>query len=590
MITGLSRPIKDFLRQDRQYQIPRYQREYVWEEKQWDDLFDDLLKNYQKHNEKPSVEAHFIGSIVILEEKNDRYSRANVIDGQQRLTTFFILLLAIMRTANIYGHHELFEGVRDYLKTKSSIGEKYDKFTNEDNPYFKSLLDNCSTYTENIDMIKDNQDIEKRKYDFQEKFLYKCFLHMFNRIDNCLNNKTIDLKEFTSRIMETVVIETISTNVSESYTIFEILNARGKQLENHELIKNYIMRYYEPTDCGDVALKDWKTLIDLLKNNAVKPRNFFDHYASHKYDRTKEKAGQTKLSTYDYIVQNENQNSKNLLDDFIKKAKLYVLFNKPNNFPSNLNQNYQRIGDGLKFFKGRSKTQFRPLFLSLFSRLYNPDITQEIISDEDGFALADIIYFLEKFFFVYGVVLKCQNKPLEKIVHKHAFLIETCDEEDLEEIITNLKIDLSLMLPDYITFENAFCNLGYSRKNVRYSEENGNKDDVKYILALYERYLRKNNIFDESFSIEHVHKDTGTDTYCKIGNLICLDADENSRLGTKPASAKMATYRASQFETAKKIAADYDGKWEQAQIDSRGKEIARILYYDIWGIESKETA
>lgn len=146
------------------------------------------------------------------------------------------------------------------------------------------------------------------------------------------------------------------------------------------------------------------------------------------------------------------------------------------------------------------------------------------------------------------------------------------------------------MLPDYITFENAFCNLGYSRKNVRYSDENGNKDDVKYILALYERYLRKNNIFDESFSIEHVHKDTGTDTYCKIGNLICLDADENSRLGTKPASAKMATYRASQFETAKKIAADYDGKWEQAQIDSRGKEIARILYYDIWGIESKETA
>ena len=121
-------------------------------------------------------------------------------------------------------------------------------------------------------------------------------------------------------------------------------------------------------------------------------------------------------------------------------------------------------------------------------------------------------------------------------------------------------------------------------------DENGNKDDVKYILSLYEKYLRKSNVFDEPFSIEHVHKDTGTDAYCKIGNLICLDADENSRLGTKPASAKIPTYKVSQFETAKKIAKDYNGKWEQTQIDERGKEIAQILYYDIWKVKSKEIA
>lgn len=446
MITGLSRPIKDFLRQDRQYLIPRYQREYVWEEKQWDDLFDDLLKNYLKHKESSAIEGHFIGSIVILEEKRDRYSNAHVIDGQQRLTTFFVLMLAIMRIANIQGKKDLFEGVKDYLKTKSSIGEKYDKFSNEDNPYFKQILDNCATYTDNVDLISQNQDIEKKKYDFQEKFINKCFLHLFNRINQCLNQGIIDLSDFTGRIMETIVIETISTNVSESYTIFEILNARGKQLENHELIKNYIMRYYEPTDCGDIALKDWKLLIDLLKKGNVQPRSFFDHYASHKYDRSKEKKGKTKLSTYDYIVQNENQDSKNLLSDFISKAKLYVLFNKPDNFPCYLNQHYQRIGDGLRFFKGRGKTQFRPLFLSLFSRLYNPELDNETIKENDGCDLADIVFFLEKFFFVYGVVLRCQNKPLEKVVHKYAYLINHSSNEELLDVIDELKIDLSTML------------------------------------------------------------------------------------------------------------------------------------------------
>ena len=107
------------------------------------------------------------------------------------------------------------------------------------------------------------------------------------------------------------------------------------------------------------------------------------------------------------------------------------------------------------------------------------------VKDEDGSALADIIYFLEKFFFVYGVVLKCQNKPLEKIVHKHAFSISSCEKEKLEDAISELKIDLSMMLPDYVTFENAFCNLGYSRKNIRYSDDNGNKDDVKYMCLCF---------------------------------------------------------------------------------------------------------
>ncbi len=585
MITGLSRPIKDFLRQDRQYLIPRYQREYVWEEKQWDDLFNDLFKNYRKHIDNPTIEGHFIGSVVILEEKTGRYSHAHVIDGQQRLTTFFVLLLAIMRTANINKQLDLFEGVRDYLKAKSSIGEKYDKFSNEENPYFKAILDICSNYAEDIELIKDNKDIAKNKYDFQEKFINQCFLHMFARINEKITEGTLSLSDFTSRIMETVVIETISTNVSESYTIFEILNARGKQLENHELIKNYIMRYYEPTDEGDIALRDWNLLNAILKKGSVKPRNFFDHYAIHKYSKEKEKKGKEKPSTYDYIIQNENQDSKQLLKDLIYKANIYVLFSKPSSFPSDLNKYYRRIGDSLAFFKGRGKTQFRPLFLSIFNRLYDPSINQETISENDGFDLADITYFLEKFYFVYGVVLRCENKPLEKIVHKHAYLIQACSPDKLEECLTNLKIDLSMMLPDYVTFENAFCNLGYSRRNIRYSDDNGNKDDVKYILSIYEKYLRDTTQLDESFSIEHIHKDTGKDTYCKIGNLICLKEEDNSRLGSKPTSQKITTYRTSCFETAKKIAAEYDGKWEQAQIDARGKELAKILYYDIWKVD-----
>lgn len=584
MISGMSKPIKDFLRQDRQYLIPRYQREYVWEEKQWTDLFNDLLTNYNKWRENSNVEFHFIGSIVVLENKTDRYSIADVIDGQQRLTTFFILLLAIMRKANLLGNKALFEGIRDYLKAKSAVGERYDKFSNADNPYFKLLLDNCTTYTEQVDLINSNQDIIKKQYAFQEKFIYQCFIHMYSLLSNAMEIDGLDIVEFANRIMGTIIIETLSTNVSESYTIFEILNARGKQLENHELIKNYVMRYYEPTESGDVALKDWQLLMDLLKRNTVTPRNFFDHYITHRFDRSGEKKGKNNLTAYDYICRNCGQESKKLLDDLLEKAKLYVFFSKPSNYPVTVDNYSKRISDGLKFFKGRSKTQFRPLFLSLFSRLYNPTATGD--SDEMN-KLADVVFFLEKFFFIYGVVLKSQSKPLEKIVHRYAYLIENSKEEDLEKNIDFLKEELAKVLPDYTTFENAFCNLGYSRKNIRYSEDEGNKEDVQYILSLYEKHLRHSIEDIPIFSIEHIHKDTGTDIYCKIGNLVCLNADDNARLGSKPASSKIPTYRSSEFLSAQKIAEEYSGKWEQAQINARGKEIASVLYEDVWRTKGK---
>lgn len=574
MINGISKPIKDFLHMDRQYFIPRYQREYVWEEKQWSDLFNDLVQNYEKSKNTQGVECHFIGSIVILETKTDRYSKADIIDGQQRMTTFFILLLAIMRKANIEENKELFEGVRDYLKAKSAVGEKYDKFVNTDNPYFKMLLDNCTTYTEQIDLIENNQDIIKKQYAFQEKFIYKCFLHLFTLLSQSMENG-LDIVEFTSRIMGTIVIETTSTNVNESYTIFEILNARGKQLENHELIKNYVMRYYQPVESGDVALKDWQLLMDLLKKNTVTPRNFFDHYVSHRFDRSTEKKGKYNLTTYDYITRNCKQESKALLDDLLIKARLYVYFSKPLNFQVTDNDS-KRISDGLFFFKGRSKTQFRPLFLSLFSRLYKTDNPDKMKT------LSDTVFFLERFFFVYGVVLKCQSKPLEKIVHKYAFLIENSEDNKLQMIIKQLKEELSKVLPDYATFENAFCNLGYSMKNIRYSDEDGNKEDIRYILSLYEKHLRSNSADIEPFSIEHIHNDTGADIYCKLGNLVCLNVDDNTRLGSKSASAKIATYKTSEFLSAKEVASEYSGKWAQEEINARGKKIAKILYDDVW--------
>ena len=586
-ITGYSKPLTDILTVKRQYVIPRYQREYVWDTKQWEDLYTDLKLNYLQYLEDNRKESHFLGNIVILEEPKEFYTIAHVIDGQQRLTTLFLLLLAIMRKCNLIGTETAkaqFWGIKKILKDSTTSGVEFDKFTNDDNPYFKTILNTCAKYHENTAEILDNCDITKKRYVFEEKYLCRCFLFMFQKISDDYDNGIIDISKFANRVLNSIVIETKSTNIKESYTVFEILNARGKPLENHELIKNYIMRYYE-TNHPDIALNKWKELTEFLRKNKIGSKQFFDHYVSHMYDKSSEKKSGEKQTAFEYVKNNNKENNTaNLLEDFSYKAKLYALFHNPEiNFNGSSNTYCQLIKDNLRFFRGRNQTQFRPLFLSLFNRLYSFEDDPTKRNLENDKKLAEITLFLERFYFIFGIVLNEQPKVLEKSVHNSAFLINTCPEIDLDEQIKKLKEALATLLPDYITFEQAFLNLGYSNKNARYGDEEGNKKDIQYIIANYEKYLRGNNEELPPFSIEHIYKDSGEDKHCKIGNLMCLEEPLNTLSGNKTVKTKVEkTYPLSSFLSPKQIIKDFTGTFDEPEIIARGKAIASILFESVW--------
>ena len=78
-----------------QYVVPLYQRTYNWEEKQWEQLWDDLLEVYALSEPRN----HFIGSIVTqqIPASPESVSRYTLIDGQQRMTTLLILLSVIQQ-------------------------------------------------------------------------------------------------------------------------------------------------------------------------------------------------------------------------------------------------------------------------------------------------------------------------------------------------------------------------------------------------------------------------------------------------------------------------------------------------------------
>jgi uncharacterized protein with ParB-like and HNH nuclease domain len=113
----------EFLRQADQLTIPIYQRPYSWSRRQWEQLWSDIVRAAQ------SGEGHFVGSIVYIlgdDSEIGRVNPAQVIDGQQRLTTISLLLVALARHLEADGSRAEMTGQRlrsRYLVNRDEEGE-----------------------------------------------------------------------------------------------------------------------------------------------------------------------------------------------------------------------------------------------------------------------------------------------------------------------------------------------------------------------------------------------------------------------------------------------------------------------------------
>ena len=89
------------------YEIPKYQREYIWGTKQWEELFNDLMENGA---------GYFLGSIICINTTQDTLNnpKFEVVDGQQRLTTLSLLLAALYRSLRF-----LIRSLRRFMRSRN---------------------------------------------------------------------------------------------------------------------------------------------------------------------------------------------------------------------------------------------------------------------------------------------------------------------------------------------------------------------------------------------------------------------------------------------------------------------------------------
>ena len=250
--------IFEFLDGTKQMLIPLFQRPYEWNTREWNALWDDLLEQYENYNETVSA-SHFTGAIVTAPARSVPVgvSKFLVIDGQQRLTTFAVIVCTIRSL--IPRSTPQYRKLTKLLVNEDDGGLDYYKLlpTQPDRPAFQAL-------------VKEEEHEDSR---FSQAFEFFC--KKLKGADS--NGDAIDLDRMADALKTRLTVVAIHLGESDDpYLIFESLNAKGAPLTQADLIRNYILLRLHAHEQQHAYESAWLPMQSLLPGDHL--AEFMRHY------------------------------------------------------------------------------------------------------------------------------------------------------------------------------------------------------------------------------------------------------------------------------------------------------------------------
>jgi hypothetical protein len=298
------------------YCIPNYQRPYVWEKDQIIDLLDDIYIACDKDKESD----YFLGSLVLKETKNKDYIEYDVLDGQQRLTTLF-LLTAVIRdlTDNEQRqntcHESIFQkgnpddNIPERLRLIFEIRNDVKEFIDE---YIKQKNGTTSITSIKIEDLAQNKSVDKSVYNMANAILY-----MREYLQEKIRKNANFLDKFFPFFRNKVIlIYVASQNLDDAFRMFTVLNNRGIKLRNADILKADNLSLVKEKDKQQEYAKNWEKIENYFGDE-------FDNFLSHLQSiLTKQKASLTLLKEFENNIFAKNKLTKgNDFFDFVHKYK-----------------------------------------------------------------------------------------------------------------------------------------------------------------------------------------------------------------------------------------------------------------------------
>ncbi|MCQ2916087.1 DUF262 and DUF1524 domain-containing protein [Helicobacter pylori] len=336
--------------QNNQFVIPIYQRLYSWKKEQCEQLWDDIIKI--GGNDK--MNGHFIGSILYVLDDNTHSSPLLIIDGQQRLTTITLLLIALRNhlsdEVKILGKFSR-KKIESYLINSDKDGDKK----------FRLILSESDK-----DTLLSLIDKNKRKPSEPSVKI----MENFKLFEEWINKNTDKLEAIFKGLEKLIIVEiSLEREKDDPQLIFESMNSKGIELTQADLIRNYIIMETEVEKQKDFYNQYWRAMEEDFKQNETLFNRFVRHYLTIKTGKIpNEKRVYEAFKDYQ---QKEGIEIEVLLQDLQKYCGFFyqIVFKKEAD---------KDLNKALSFLVDLEKDVIYPLLLELYS-----DYKDGILSKQD---------------------------------------------------------------------------------------------------------------------------------------------------------------------------------------------------------------
>lgn len=560
-LNASSETLRKLLSNGTRYNVPPFQRDYSWERSEWAQLWEDIeaiLKEPDPDQKEPKTE-HYMGAVV-FQGQGRHLDTFTIIDGQQRLVTLSLLILAAIQVLNDVADegitpddnraraeelHRRYIGDRDPSSLKS--GAKL-TLNAENAEFYSRQIVQRDIPTRRANLSRSNRLLLEAFQFFQEKLR-----------ETFSGNHGEDIARFVNDqlALQLVFIRVDVESEQNAYAVFETLNARGTQLTSADLLKNYLLSVIARKSKSDAehAHAAWRRIADTVDTRNLP--EFLRHYLNS--IRSPFTRQERLFKTIKETVETREQ-AFDLLRSLEAAAVWYRASSDPedelwNEFPDAKRHVRELVLFGV--------TQYRSLLLAVGRQFSAPDVSQFL---RDCVVLS----------FRFNIIGNRNTNDLEFAFNSLASRIES------REITSAFTLRASIrdsIFPSDDEFREEFtrCEIRSGRR----------KKLIKYIFCRIERHLSQTDLdFDSTTAtIEHILPERGgmdwDDLFpreklerfaFRLGNYTLLETALNHEAGNIGYANKLPIYHRSQYRVSQMIDAE---EWTPIAIDKRQSKLAQ---------------
>ena len=250
------------------YSVPRFQRDYSWTTTEWDDLWQDIEGLFEEGGE----DEHYMGYLVLQSKDSKNF---DVIDGQQRLTTLSILVLAFLGNLQ-----KLIEDGMESEKNQLRLDQLRSTFIGYLDPVTLIPRSKLNLNRNNNNLYQTYlvplEKAPRRNLKATEHLMRKAYDWFFNIVKQKFSGdrKGDVFAHYIDSLSDKLFFTVITVNDElNAYKVFETLNARGVKLSSTDLLKNYLFAvvHNHGSDEREMTELDnrWEKLVGLIGGDSL---------------------------------------------------------------------------------------------------------------------------------------------------------------------------------------------------------------------------------------------------------------------------------------------------------------------------------